>query len=99
MIQNIINNQLIKDLHNQLDNLIVEGLKLKGFEFENKQDLEAFLKERCKRTDNIDHQEHVYYVDDIPFFLHRYESVYSPITQDDNGIRMSANFGSYCFLP
>lgn len=98
MIHDIINNQLAKNLNNQLEQLVVEGLKRKGFEFNTKTELETFVKERVTRTDNTEFKEHIYFVDAIPFFLHRYEPVYSPITENNNGIIITANWGSYDFL-
>ena len=99
MINNIIINQIANKLYNKLDDLIIEGLKRHGFEFKNQLDLELFAKERITRTYNIEFKEHIYYVDDVAFFLHKYNVIYEPITEDDNGIKMSANLGSYSFLP
>jgi len=63
--------QITNGLVSKLESLIIEGLKLKGFEFNNQLELETFVKERCRRTDNIEFEEHIYYVDDTPFFLHK----------------------------
>lgn len=82
----------------KLENLIINGLKLKGFEFENKIELEEFIKTRCRRTDNIDFKEHIYYIDDVPFFLHKYGIELSPVIEHGNEIKMYSNFGSYKYL-
>jgi len=97
-IQQEILNEVTSKLNNQLENLVIDGLKLKGFEFTNKIDLEKFIKTRCKRFDNIMNKEHIYYVDEIPFFLHKYEVIYEPINYNDNEVKMTANWGSYSFL-
>jgi len=66
--------RLHNDLNRQLEDSVIEGLKHKGFEFKHPLELETFVKERCRCEDNIDLKERVYYVDDIPFFLHNYKS-------------------------
>lgn len=93
-----VTSRLFSDLQKQLEDCIIEGLKRKGFEFENKTDLENFIKTRCECKDNIQFKERIYYADNIPFFLHKYEMIYEPITEDNNGIKMSANYGSFAYL-
>jgi len=93
-----VTQDVICELQTQLEYYIIEGLKIKGFEFENKIQLEYFIKERCRRTDNIEFKEHIYYVDDIPFFLHKYEVIYEPIIEYNNRVKMYANYGSYSYL-
>lgn len=97
-LQNEILNKIYSSLQSQLENLIIEGLKRKGYQFENKKDLEDFVKTRCRRTDNIQQKQCVYYVDDTPFFLHNYEVVNEQLTEHNNGIKMSANYGTYSYL-
>jgi len=65
--------RIFNDLNNKLDNVIIEALRHKGFEFEHRIKLEYFIKERCRCEDNIDLKERVYYVDNVPFFLHNYK--------------------------
>lgn len=62
------------DLNKQLEDAVIEGLKRKGFEFNHPLELETFVKVRCRCEDNVDLKERVYYVDNIPFFLHNYKS-------------------------
>lgn len=66
--------RLHNDLNKQLEDAVIEGLKRKGFEFKHLLELETFIKERCRCADNVDLKERVYYVDNIPFFLHKYKS-------------------------
>lgn len=91
-------NYLVQGLIKKTEDLFVEGLKLKGFEFENRFELETFIKEHCRCEDNMDLKQRIYFVNDIPFFLHCYEVIYEPITEINNGMRMSANYGYYSFL-
>jgi len=93
-----VTSRLFSELQTKLEDYIIEGLKRKGFEFENRTDLEEFIITRCECKDNIHFKERIYYADNIPFFLHKYEIIYKQITQDNNGIKMSANYGSYAYL-
>ncbi len=93
-----IKSRLVSELQTKLEYYIIEGLKRKGFEFKNQSDLENFVKTRCKRVDNIKLKECVYYIDNIPFFLHKYEMTCEPITENNNGIKMSASNGLYAYL-
>lgn len=97
-IEEEIINKMSLELACNLENLIINGLKLKGFEFENKIELEEFIKTRCRRTDNIDFEEHTYYVDNMPFFFHKYRAELSPIIEHGNEIKLYYNFGSYKYL-
>ena len=91
--------RLSNDLNKKLEDYVIEGLKRKGFEFKHKTELEAFVKERCKCEDNIDLKEKVYYVDNIPFFLHNYKS--EPLQMPsitDREYKITANLGTYAYL-
>ena len=90
--------QITEKLSNQIDNIIIEGLKMKGFEFENENDLHDFIKQKCSCEDDLAKQQRVYFVNDIPFLLHNYEIVIEPITKENNGIKISANYGTYKYL-
>ncbi len=91
--------RLSNDLNKQLENYVIEGLKRKGFEFKDRIELEAFIKERCRCEDNIDLKEKVYYVDNTPFFLHNYksESLQMP-SITDREYKLTANLGTYAYL-
>ena len=91
---NSLMSKICKELQNKIEMCFIEGLKLKGFTFENRLDLEEFIRTRCKKVDNPLLQEHIYYIDDIPFFLHNYELVGSLNILEKNSI----NFGSYSYL-
>ena len=91
--------RLSNDLNKQLEDYVIEGLKRKGFEFKHKNELETFVKERCKCEDDVDLKERVYYVDDIPFFLHNYKS--EPLQMPsitDMEYKLTANLGTYAYL-
>ena len=97
-IHNIIG-MFSADLNKKLEDYIIEGLKRKGFEFKHKIELEEFVKERCRCEDNIDLKEKIYYVDNIPFFLHNYKS--EPLQMPsitDREYKLTANLGTYAYL-
>lgn len=92
-------NEFHSELNSQLENYFIEGLKRKGFEFKNKLELEAFVKERCRCEDHIDRKEKIYYVDNKPFFLHNYKigPLQMPSTADRE-YKITANLGAYAYL-
>ena len=65
--------RLSSQLNKQLEDYMIEGLKRKGFEFENRIELENFIKSNCRCEDRTDIKQRTYFVNDIPFFLHCYE--------------------------
>lgn len=93
-----VTSMLVSGLQTKLEDYIVEGLKRKGFEFDNKLDLENFIMSRCRAEDNIDQKQKTYFVDDIPFFLHNYEIEMSNVMQEDRNYVLRANYGSYAYL-
>jgi len=97
-IQEQITKEVIQNLSTKFDELILEGLSLKGIIFGSREEAEEFIKLNCRCEDNIQFQQKIFYVNDIPFLLHNYEVIFEPITQDNNGINMNANWGSYKFL-
>ncbi len=86
-------------LNKQLEDYMIEGLKIKGFEFENRMELESFIKSNCRCEDRSDIKQRTYFANDIPFFLHCYEIEMdlNPITIDRE-VKMSANYGRYACL-
>ena len=97
-LQHDVISRFSNNLVNQLEGLLIQGLKNKGFEFENIIELESFIKTRCRKEDHIEFKKHIYYVDEIPFFVHYYEVIFEPITEYNTGVKMTANYGKYAFL-
>jgi len=91
--------RLSSQLNKQLEDYMIEGLKRKGFEFENRMELENFIKSNCRCEDRTDIKQRTYFANDIPFFLHCYEIEMglNPITTDRE-VKMSANYGRYAYL-
>lgn len=65
--------KIILSVVKETDKLIINGLSLKGFNFENQEELESFIKFNCRAEDNTDLKEKTYFVNDIPFLIHFYE--------------------------
>lgn len=97
-IQEEITNHLVNGFAEKLESLVIEGLKRKGFEFETKKDLEDFAMIHLRCEDNIHFKEKIYYIDDIPFFLHNYNTDFSMPIEENRSFKMTANYGSYSFL-
>lgn len=89
--------QINEGLIRKLESLVIEGLKKKGFEFTDENELRDFIKTRCRRVDHVDKKEHVYFVDDTPFFLHKYEIIIET-PQERDGAKITANYGRFAFL-
>ena len=91
---------IIDRLKTEIENLFIEGLKRKGFEFENRIELENFIKSNCRCEDITDIKQRTYFVNNIPFFLHCYEinMNLTPTFNDKGEIKLSYNYGSYSFL-
>lgn len=94
----LLQHDVISRLANEFENIFIKGISLKGFSFENRNDLELFLKTRVTCIDNVQHKERVYSIDGKPFFLHKYEVIYEPMAITDNSTTMTANYGSYAYL-
>lgn len=86
-------------LNQTLEGLLIEGLKLKGFEFDNNRlQLIDFIKKNCRVEDSPRLQQRIYFVNDIPFFLHNYKATYSNIERSDSVCCARVTFGTYKFL-
>ena len=88
------------DLNKQIDDLILEGLKRKGYEIPHRHELESFIKKRCKCEDRPHLQERIYFVDDVPFFIHRYNNEYSTdlVSGNFGETSISITGGSFAYL-
>ena len=91
--------RLSSQINKQLEDYMIEGLKRKGFEFENIMELENFIKSNCRCEDRTDIKQRTYFANDIPFFLHCYEiEMDLNQIQTDREFKMSANYGRYAYL-
>jgi len=91
--------KLASGLTQKLEEHMVEGLKRKGFEFDNKADLERFVKLYCRCEDKPYLKQKTYFVYDIPFFLYIY-GIEMEMTRlkENGGIKLSATCGSFAYL-
>lgn len=97
-IQEEITKQLVSKLHQEFENTFKEGLKLKGFEFDSKIDFENFISKNCRCEDYQAEKRRVYFVNEIPFFVHYYEPVFEPFQFENNSVTLKANQGTYKFV-
>jgi len=98
-IQSKIIETLSLNISKKLDIVITEGLALKGFEFNNNNDLEDFIKQNCRCEHTIGpEEEKVFFVNNIPFLLIKYSSGSTPINySEDTSINISHEI-SYAYL-
>lgn len=90
---------LRKDLYQQFDNIVIEALKRKGFEFKSNAEIVNFIRERCKCYHRIEKNQKIYVVDDIPFLLFNEEIdvITDPRVTENNNV-ITASLGTYQFL-
>lgn len=98
--KDILAESIYGNLNTQLDEKIIEGLKRKGFEFKNGFELAEFIKANCRCEDNVELNEKIYFVNDIPFFYWNYKMNFETpiITQNERGTMISATYGKFAFL-
>lgn len=94
-----IQDRITNDIKSQMEIKLIEGLKRKGFEFETRYELYRFVKMRCRCEDNVEAEQRIYYVDDIPFFLFNYHiEIVSKLIVEDRMTSINATHGYYSFL-
>lgn len=97
-IREEVTNQLCQNLASKFDELFLQGLNKKGFEFKNRIETEDFIKSRCRCEDNVQFKQRIYFVDNIPFLLHDYKiDIDIPLMPRDI-YKVTANYGKYAFL-
>lgn len=91
--------KITSELNKKLEDYVIEGLKRKGFVLENRFEFENFIKQNCRCEENTDLKERIYFANDIPFFLHKYETdMGTNLITEGRTVKMSANYGSYSYL-
>ena len=95
----VILSRVIDDLNNKIDSLIIEGLKRKGYDVNHKFGLEEFIRTRCRCEQNDDFKERIYYVDNKPFLLHKYNTeVNTDLNCNDLGTSIEVSGGSFSYI-
>ena len=90
---------LYEHLIKQVEDAFVEGLKRKGFAFENRFELESFIKKHCTSFDNITLHEKTYLVKGKAFFLHKYNpEIDIKQVNEERKTTFSATYGSFTYL-
>lgn len=89
---------LSMQLAKKIDNCIVHGLERKGYVFNNKQDLDIFIKENCRAE--VYQQTTRYFVNDIPFleYIKNDPNKVSSITNLDHKVELRVDFATITYL-
>ena len=90
--------QIINDLNNKFDEIIIEGLRLKGYSFDAFEELSIFIKENCICADYFPTKQKTFYVKGVPFLLHDYNQIIEPIDYTTRETKITATYGSYKYL-
>lgn len=93
----VVTRDVILGLNQKLDDIIKEGLKLKGFDFSDPSDLKEFIKINCRCEDNVFDEEKIYFVNDIPFLLYSYGNGFDFSLDFESG-GFKVNMGYYAFI-
>jgi|GEM_PF-2692781 len=94
-----VNQRLADELRRQMDDVVIEGLERKGFEFKHRGEMEIFIRERCHCEDNIAFKQRIYFVDKEPFLFYDYSADPNlKFDHDDNKVMISASAGKYRYL-
>ena len=87
-----------RDLSNKFESIITEGLRHKGYNLETKTELVGFIEEFCRYEYDSDRGEKTYFIDNVPFLLHKYKPVIDARPQvTGNTVTIGAST-SYVFL-
>ena len=89
--------QISNNLNYKLEQAIIKGLELKGFVFEDRIDLENFIKSSCRMEDNVYLKERVYFANETPFMIWYYDTKID-LHQKDFENKITATYGEYKFL-
>lgn len=94
-----LNKAITENLANKFDEIFIEALKRKGFEFDSKQKLFDFIKENIVCIDNSIIEQKTYKVKNIPFFIHNYKADFdlSKLHRDKEST-ITATYGTYEFI-
>lgn len=88
----------VNEFVNQIEDVIIEGLKRKGYTFEDRDRLEFFIKEKCRCEHNKDSNISTYYVNDTPFLKHKHNSLPKFKISEEDHFSVSVNLGEYIYL-
>jgi len=91
--------KLLDKVNKQLNEKLTEGLKKKGFDFDNESALHEFVKNHCRCENNVDLKQRTYYVGEVPFLVNNYDTS-SPFTFEEHNkkVNVKTNFGTYEYL-
>lgn len=94
-----ISKQLADQINAIIEEKLIEALKVKGYVFETREQLEQFIATKCTCKVDEERNERTYYVNEKPFFLHRY-GLKTEISQnnDTGNWTIKATNGVYAFL-
>lgn len=98
-MQDSLLDKITNGLTKKIDDYFVEGLRRKGFTFNNPLELEDFIISRCTCEDNVQTKEKIYFIDNTPFLLQNYNTnIDLDVKHEDRKITMSATCGSFAYL-
>jgi flagellar basal body-associated protein FliL len=91
-IQQEISNELTEQINNQINQIIIEGLRLKGISFDDINDLKRFIKNHCQSATKD--RQTTFFVSGIPFLVYCEDSQF----RYEGDKIVGFNAGDYSFL-
>lgn len=96
-LQNEIINRAIEEFDTEFKQIIIKGLKIKGYTFNSEIELLVFVSINCKVIDNNNTKQKTFYVNDTPFMIYDYKIEVNNFFNDKE-IKITANYGKYLFV-
>lgn len=94
-----LSNEIIRTAIKKMDDIFIEGLRRKGFEFKDLNELNSFAKENCRAEDYGNLLLRVYYVNDVPFMEYHYYSEFKINNPKEmEAIQLYCDLGKYKYL-
>ena len=86
-----ITRKIAEELNGKLDNILIEGLRLKGYDVAHNFGIEEFVKTRCMAVQEVGSK--TFYVDNEEFLI-MYDKIETPVI----GFNITASLGEYRYL-
>lgn len=88
-------NSITENISNKFDDIFLQGLSKKGYNFINKQQATLFVIENCFCAKSLETNQTTYYVKNEPFLLYVEKN---EISVKDNPLSITGVMGYYYFL-
>lgn len=92
-----ITEEVSRQLAQKTDEIFIEGLRRKGYEFKDRESLEQFVGEHCTCEDWAPKQQKTYFVKGKPFLFHSY-GIEIELPEEGDTFNIKATNGKFAYL-